>query len=307
MITRLILIVGDSSDHYSLVQAFPVPPQRPLFPTVWPDLQIMLTDDGSRTLFDSRLGETYHSGCGALAECLVVYLRNSGVESRLQQASSEQSASSGDPVRILELGFGTGMAFLLTAAAACAYACPLEYTSIENRLLPREILAELKIGQAILGAIQAGHLPTAFAVAERLEAEWLEFRASLPSDPIDHEITWVANKHLRLRLILSDAQHFLACSSTPSDEVLSAPNVDATHFDAIYYDAFSPSSNPVLWSDELLQATHNQLRPEGNLVSYCVSGPVRRSLQRAGFQVSRLPGPPGGKREVLLATKPASG
>ena len=30
---------------------------------------------------------------------------------------------------------------------------------------------------------------------------------------------------------------------------------------------------------------------------------VRRMLQTAGFTVERLPGPPGGKREILRATK----
>lgn len=279
-----------------------MPPQRPLFPTAWPHLQIMLTDDGSRTLLDTQLGETYHSGCGALAECLVVYLRNSGVETKLQQGCSKQADSSMLALRLLELGFGTGMAFLLTAAAAQAYDCPLEYTSIENRLLPAEILGELKIGQAIQAAIQRGLLPAGFAVAERIESEWLQFRARLPLAPSDQEITWMASEHIRLRLILSDAQHYL--NNPAPAQAMTDSRTNTALFDAIYYDAFSPGSNPILWSDTMLQATLSRLQPQGNLVSYCVSGPVRRSLQQAGFTVTRLPGPPGGKREVLLATKP---
>jgi tRNA U34 5-methylaminomethyl-2-thiouridine-forming methyltransferase MnmC len=39
------------------------------------------------------------------------------------------------------------------------------------------------------------------------------------------------------------------------------------------------------------------------LVSYCVNGQVRRALEQAGFKVMRLPGPPGGKREVLAAAR----
>ena len=38
------------------------------------------------------------------------------------------------------------------------------------------------------------------------------------------------------------------------------------------------------------------------LTTYCAKGEVRRRLQRAGFAVERLAGPPG-KREVLRATK----
>ncbi len=54
-------------------------PKRPTTPTSSAGLHWQITDDGSRTLWDERLDETYHSGCGAVAESLVVYLLNSGV------------------------------------------------------------------------------------------------------------------------------------------------------------------------------------------------------------------------------------
>ncbi|MDE6172448.1 MAG: SAM-dependent methyltransferase, partial [Bacteroides sp.] len=41
----------------------------------------------------------------------------------------------------------------------------------------------------------------------------------------------------------------------------------------------------------------------GILTTYCAKGVVRRLLQAVGFRVERLPGPPGGKREILRATK----
>ena len=40
-----------------------------------------------------------------------------------------------------------------------------------------------------------------------------------------------------------------------------------------------------------------------NWGTYCAKGAVRRLLQSVGFTVERLPGPPGGKREILRATK----
>ena len=42
---------------------------------------------------------------------------------------------------------------------------------------------------------------------------------------------------------------------------------------------------------------------KGILTTYCAKGVVRRMLQTAGFTVERLPGPPGGKREILRARK----
>ena len=61
----------------------------------------------------------------------------------------------------------------------------------------------------------------------------------------------------------------------------------ATHpIDLIYFDAFSPDKS----------------HSGAIIVTYCAKGEVRRRLQRAGWQVERLAGPPG-KREMLRGTK----
>jgi tRNA U34 5-methylaminomethyl-2-thiouridine-forming methyltransferase MnmC len=44
------------------------------------------------------------------------------------------------------------------------------------------------------------------------------------------------------------------------------------------------------------------LKDNGILVTYSAKGSVRRALQAVGFQVERLPGPPG-KREMLRGRK----
>lgn len=72
--------------------------------------------------------------------------------------------------------------------------------------------------------------------------------------------------------------------------------------DVVYFDAFSPEKQPELWSESLFCRLRQALRPGAVLTTYCAKGEVRRRLQRAGFRVERLPGPPGGKREILRAT-----
>lgn len=47
---------------------------------------------------------------------------------------------------------------------------------------------------------------------------------------------------------------------------------------------------------------YRALRPEGLLVTYCAKGEVKRTLRAVGFEVERLPGPPG-KREMTRAWK----
>ena len=47
---------------------------------------------------------------------------------------------------------------------------------------------------------------------------------------------------------------------------------------------------------------YNALKANGVLVTYAAKGSVRRAMQEVGFEVERLPGPPG-KREMLRAVK----
>lgn len=73
-------------------------------------------------------------------------------------------------------------------------------------------------------------------------------------------------------------------------------------FDLIYFDAFAPSAQPELWSDEVFENMFNLLSPGGALVTYCAKGVVKRSMKKAGFRVEALPGPPR-KREMTRAWK----
>lgn len=74
--------------------------------------------------------------------------------------------------------------------------------------------------------------------------------------------------------------------------------------DLIYFDAFSPDKQPEMWEESLFQQLYDAMDSPGILVTYCAKGEVRRRLQRCGFQVDRIPGPPG-KREMLRAVKQA--
>lgn len=77
----------------------------------------------------------------------------------------------------------------------------------------------------------------------------------------------------------------------------------ADRYDVIYFDAFAPEKQPEMWNRELFEYLYVITNNGGILTTYCAKGEVRRRLQAAGFTVERLPGPPGGKREVLRATK----
>ena len=73
-------------------------------------------------------------------------------------------------------------------------------------------------------------------------------------------------------------------------------------FDLIYFDAFSPSKQPEMWSKNVFNKLFDCLKKGAALITYCAKGEVKRTLRTAGFDVIGLPGPIG-KREITLAIK----
>jgi tRNA U34 5-methylaminomethyl-2-thiouridine-forming methyltransferase MnmC len=273
-----------------------VPPHRPQTPTEIPGLEWIVTDDGSRTLWSAQASETFHSGCGAVAESLVVYLLNSGVAKRLVAQQ---------PTHVLEVGLGTGTDFLLSAALADRFLAPLEYTALESSLLSCSVLHHLHENVLWHSAhdycIQHGlpELADAFSVAEPILERFCQAMQaaqdqSSHANREGHQSQHRLSDWINLRIIHGDATCFEA-----SHYELEGRN------DAVFFDPFSPESAPELWTDAMFRRVSMALRFGGSLTTYCVKGTVRRQLAALGFAVAKMPGPAGGKREVLHATKQA--
>ena len=165
---------------------------------------------------------------------------------------------------LLEIGFGTGLNALLTA------------------------LESLNISQEI-----CYHGIEAYPVeAEELQA--LGYDTLIGSDPSIfqniHNCSWHENHKILPHFSIVKRQAFFS----DIDE--------ANAFDVIYFDAFGPRVQPDLWIESIFKKMYEALRPNGLLVTYCAKGSVRRCMQAVGFEVERLPGPPG-KREMLRAIK----
>jgi len=94
-------------------------------------LTIITTGDGSHSLRNEALNETYHSVHGALQESVHVFIRN-GLAHRLQGSHDE-------PLAVFEVGFGTGLNALLTWQYAVANGVGVTYTSIEAFPVPAEL------------------------------------------------------------------------------------------------------------------------------------------------------------------------
>ncbi len=73
-------------------------------------------------------------------------------------------------------------------------------------------------------------------------------------------------------------------------------------FDVAYFDAFSPETQPELWSKDIFQKIYNSLNINGLLTTYSSKGLVKQNLRAVGFTVQRLQGA-SGKRHMLRAVK----
>jgi len=73
-------------------------------------------------------------------------------------------------------------------------------------------------------------------------------------------------------------------------------------FDVCYFDAFAPTDQPELWTEEVFKKLFAWANPGAMLVTYCSKGDVRRSMQAVGWEAQKLPGPKG-KREMLRTVK----
>ena len=238
-------------------------------------MKTVRTTDGSLTLESPEVGESYRSRHGALSESRHVFLEPSGVLELL---------AAGNDATVLEIGFGTGLNFLATACAALevdADAAPtLHYRALEHEPPPLAAVSGLDY-RSLLAPCE---LP------DRLLA-WLKDLGEPPAAG-SHRFLHGGSTSIELELLLADARTFESGNE---------------RYDAVYLDPFSPKSNPDLWTAAFLASLAAALKRGGRLVTYSVSGEVRRALAGAGLLVSKVPGPAGGKREVLVARRAESG
>lgn len=106
-------------------------------PKKFADTAVITTGDGSHSLYNEELDETYHSRHGAIAESRYVFI-NQGVKylKNLLGAGS---------INLLEIGMGTGLNVLLTYMywQEQEESLPLQYYTLEPYPLKQKIIDEL--------------------------------------------------------------------------------------------------------------------------------------------------------------------
>ncbi len=216
-------------------------------------IEIVKTLDNSHTLFNSTINEHYHSTNGAYTESMHIFI---------ERAFNFRDLTK---LKILEIGFGTGLNCLLTLAESVKRGIHTSFCSLEKYPLSSEVYLKLEHNRLV-----------------NIDHSFLTL--------IYSEI-W--NKEYEVTDLFKMKKHnvdFVTFDAFDND------------FDIVYFDAFSPEKQPEMWTVQMFNKLYNNMSNGAVLTTYCAKGQVRRNMKEAGFIVERIAGPPG-KREMLRAIK----
>lgn len=219
------------------------------------NIKIIKTKDGSDTLYLPDINEHYHSTKGARQESQYVYIKR-GLEYWIEKRKCEK-------IRILEVGFGTGINALLTLNFARENNIDIDYISLEPFPLKLDLVTQLEFN---------------FENEEKQnfirlhQADWEEKTIFFPN----FSLTKIKTK-------LEDFND----------------DIDA---DIVYFDAFAPSKQKDIWDLRNFSKLKRVLsKHDGILVTYCAQGQFKRNAKELGFKVTSLDGPVGKNEMVRLS------
>ncbi len=281
------------------------------------NFRLMPCQDGSLTIHSALHDQCFHSSAGALLESQYIYLElglkaylAAEASSKSSEASSNNNSSTKtlddssakahdssvetiDPqmetlaskqkISVLEIGFGSGINALLcaleflqqrssnekTPSEAQAVQMPeqFEFESIELYPIPEEIWSQLDYASLLAN--------------ERLSRE--EIQAIFEKI---HRAAW----NERCEILPGFFLH-----KRHEDILTFEP---AAQYQVVFFDAFSPDCQPMLWSKEVFSKIKSAMLPGAFMTTYSSKGFVKQNLRELGFDVLRKPGP-GQKRHVL--------
>jgi tRNA U34 5-methylaminomethyl-2-thiouridine-forming methyltransferase MnmC len=215
--------------------------------------RIKITEDGSHTIFVNGLDEPYHSTHGALQESIHVFIKQGLLT--VKQTS----------IRILELGFGTGLNTLLTLRESLSLNLDIFYHAVEKYPLTESEYKLLNYEKVV------EHVPK--GMLHRM-----------------HSCPWGEAVQISDRFTLyKEEADFRSMNLSPN-------------INLVYFDAFSPDKQPELWTDEVIGPIAQVSEQGAILVTYSSKGVFRRTLSSCGFEVHKVAGPPG-KIEMIRAIK----
>ena len=223
-----------------------------------------ISKDGSSTLYSPQFGQYYHNPNGAVSESRHVFFDIPGLSQKLNPET--------ESLVIFEVGFGTGLNFLLLFDEYLKKGLdfPVHFYSVEAFPVDANTTSEFNYQEFLLHPELAGSLTSVF---ERMEPGMNHF---IPME----------GKEVHLHIFYGLFEEL--------------PGVDHPA-DFFFHDPFSPEVNETLWTVETFRKLKELSHSEAILATYCAASKARAAMASAGWFVARAPGALG-KREMTVAS-----
>ena len=220
-----------------------------------PNRRLIQTDDGSHSFFVPELNENYHSTHGARQEAEHIFIKD----------ALKYAAQSRKDLRVLEIGFGTGLNAYLSLVYAQQNDLHIYYQGIEKYPV----------------------LEQEYTLLNYASGDELFYKYFLKL----HQVGWGRDQKINDSFLLRKDQTDFREMQLPND-----------FFDVVYFDAFGPEVQADLWAVDIFRNIFQAMKSGGVLTTYSVKGSVRRAMKTVGFRVEKIAGPLG-KREISRAIK----
>ncbi len=229
--------------------------------------EVVTTTGGARAMLDRETGEVMHPIVGPLVEASRLYVTPSRLEARLADTSTDA------PLVLLDVGLGAGsnaVAAWHVSEARAARGRRLEIVSFEKTLEPFTLALD-DANAAAFGfhgaALAAGRAVLAKRTHEAARTSWRLVVGALPDVLVGER---------------------------------------AASADIVFWDPFSPRSNPTLWTASAFTALRRVCRAGATVSTYSGATATRSAMLLAGFAVGF--GEPTGenKQATVGATDPSA-
>lgn len=228
------------------------------------ELNWIITEDGSCTLYSPEFDENYHSLSGARGETLYNFIKGCEIEALLQKNK---------PMAILEVGLGLGL------GAEEVFKIWKERPTIPLCFITLEINPNL-----VETFTRDFLLPNSFQKKEHGPSFVHYF--SCPDDD---------SAHFDIQIIIGDARERLPQYLNVKTNLM---------VDAIFQDPFSPKKNQSLWTTEWFSLLKKISHQNTLMSTYSASLSVRKSMIQAGWFISNRKGFGKKKLSTLASLTP---
>ena len=222
----------------------------------------------NNTLFSEEFDDLYSSAKGAVAECNHVFIKGNNLKERFENLGENSKFYIG------EIGFGIGINFLTTCKSWLDHTKQnqvLEFYSFDKYLFRLSDFKTLNVS------------------CPDLKEYISELERNYPRNIQGAQKISLFGGRIILNLIIGEIDN--------TQEYIKLMD----KVDAWYFDGFSPSKNPDLWSIKLFKCIHKSCHENTTFSTYTSSGLVKNNLTESGFNHSRAMGF-SDKRHMLKGT-----